>query len=153
MKNQDKNLEIIGWREWVGFPELKIKTIKAKIDTGARTSALHVSNIHILKRTNTVKFTIHPVQRSNQPVINATASLVGERLIRSSNGESTIRPVIETRLKIGKKVYSIELTLVNRDLMGFRLLLGRSALKDHYLVNSGRSFLLEKKAKTTKGTK
>ncbi len=153
MNNQKKNLEIIGWREWVSFPELKIKTIKAKIDTGARTSALHVSNIQILKRTNTVKFTIHPVQRNKQPVINATAYLVGERSIKSSNGESTLRPVIETRLKIGKKIYSIELTLVNRDLMGFRLLLGRSALKGRYLVNSGQSFLLEKKAKSTKGTK
>ncbi|MZH03354.1 MAG: hypothetical protein F3745_08180 [Nitrospinae bacterium] len=145
MKKKQKDLDVIGWREWVSFPELKIKTIKAKIDTGARTSALHVSNIKILKRTNEVKFTIHPVQRKRNPVLNSTAELVGERPIKSSNGDITIRPVIKTKLKIGKRFYSIELTLVNRDLMGFRLLLGRSAIKKRYLVNSGQSFLLEKK--------
>jgi len=150
MKKKKKELESIGWREWVSFPELKIKTIKAKIDTGARTSALHVSNIKIYKRTNKVKFTIHPVQRQWNPVVNVTTDCLGERSIKSSNGVTSVRPVIETKLKIGKRVYSIELTLVNRDLMGFRLLLGRSALKGHYLVDSGESFSLEKKTSSKK---
>ncbi len=153
MKKIKKKLDIIGWREWVSFPELKIKTIKAKVDTGARTSALHVSNIKISKKTKTVSFTIHPVQRHRLPIINTKAVLVGERAVKSSNGDTTIRPVIETKLKIGKKSYSIELTLMNRDLMGFRLLLGRSALTERYQVNSGQSFMLEKKTKITKGTK
>ncbi len=153
MKNKKKDLDIIGWREWVSFPELKIKTIKAKIDTGAKTSALHVSNIKIYKRTNKVTFTIHPVQRQRHPVKNVTADYLGERSIKSSNGETSVRPVIETKLKIGKRSYSIELTLMNRDLMGFRLLLGRSALKDQYLVDAGQSFLLEKKTKVKKANK
>lgn len=150
MKKKIKELDSIGWREWVSFPELKIKTIKAKVDTGAKTSALHVSNIKIYKRTNKVTFTIHPVQRQRNPVINTKADYLGERSIKSSNGEISIRPVIKTKLKIGKRSYSIELTLMNRDLMGFRLLLGRSALKDRYLVDSGQSFLLEKKTKIKK---
>lgn len=150
MKKNKEELDSIGWREWVSFPELKIKRIKAKVDTGARTSALHVSNIKIYKRTNKVTFTIHPVQRQWHPVKKVTADYLGERSIKSSNGESSVRPVIETKLKIGKLSYSIELTLMNRDLMGFRLLLGRSALKDHYLVDSGQSFLLEKKVKLKK---
>lgn len=153
MKKKKKELDVIGWREWVSFPELKIEAIKAKIDTGARTSALHVSNIKIYKRTNKVAFTIHPVQRYRNPVINTTAVLVGHRSVKSSNGDITVRPVIKTKLKIGKCFYSIELTLVNRDLMGFRLLLGRSALKNRYLVDSGQSFLLDKKTKTNKGLK
>ena len=153
MKKKKKELDSIGWREWVSFPELKIKTIKAKIDTGARTSALHVSNIKILKRTNRVTFTIHPVQRQRNPVINTSAELIGERSVKSSNGDTTIRPVIKTKLKIGKRVFSIELTLVNRDLMGFRLLLGRSAMKKRYLVNSGQSFMISKDINKQKGTK
>jgi hypothetical protein len=150
MKNKKKELDVIGWREWVSFSELKIKTIKAKIDTGARTSALHVSNIKINKKMKTVSFTIHPVQRQRNPTLQTTAALVGERPIKSSNGEIMVRPVIKTKLKIGKRIFSIELTLVNRDLMGFRLLLGRSAMKKRFLVNSGQSFLLDKKAKTKK---
>jgi hypothetical protein len=145
MIKKKKGLDSIGWREWVSFPELQVETIKAKIDTGARTSALHVSNIKIMRRTNKVSFTIHPAQKHWEPVIYATAVMIGERWVKSSNGESNLRPVIETKLKIAKEVFTIELTLVNRDLMGFRLLLGRSAMKKRYLVNSGKSFLISKK--------
>ncbi len=150
MKKNKKELDVIGWREWVSFPELKIKTIKAKVDTGARTSALHVSNIKISRKMKTVSFTIHPVQRQRYPVINTKAVLVGERSVKSSNGETTVRPVIKTKLKTGRRLFLIELTLVNRDLMGFRLLLGRSAMKQRFLVDSGQSFLLDKKTKITK---
>lgn len=153
MTNKKKVLDTIGWREWVSFPELSVKTIKAKIDTGARTSALHVSNIKIMKRFNKVTFTIHPVQRHWHPVVNVSAIMIAERLVKSSNGESTVRPVINTKLKIGKRLFSIELTLVNRDLMGFRLLLGRSALKNRYLVNPGQSYLVQKETKIKKGQK
>ncbi|PIR00986.1 MAG: hypothetical protein COV66_03930 [Nitrospinae bacterium CG11_big_fil_rev_8_21_14_0_20_45_15] len=143
-KKKKRQLDCVGWREWVSFPELDIQTIKAKIDTGARTSALHVSNIKINRQSNKVSFTIHPAQRQHYPVVKATALMVDERPIKSSNGESSIRPVIKTKLEIGTQIYDIELTLVNRDVMGFRLLLGRSAVKNHYLVNPGQSFLLDK---------
>lgn len=153
MKKKKKALDTIGWREWVSFPELGIKTIKAKIDTGARTSALHVSHIKIVKGTNIVKFRIHPVQRRARPMIEASAKMVSRREIKSSNGELSVRPVIRTKIKIGEDVYPIELSLVNRDLMGFRLLLGRSALKNRFIVDSGKSFLLMKKIKARKGKK
>lgn len=147
MKKKKKALEIIGWREWVSFPNLGIKTIKAKIDTGARTSALHVSHIRVVKGSNIVKFRIHPVQRRARPMIEASAVMVSRREIKSSNGELSVRPVIRTKIKIGENIFPIELSLVNRDLMGFRLLIGRSALKDRYIVNPGKSFLLMKKNK------
>ncbi len=153
MKKKNKPLEVVGWREWVGFPELSLKTIKAKIDTGARTSALHVSHIEILPGTDMVRFKVHPVQREARPTINASAKMIGERSVKSSNGESSTRPVIKTKLKMGKKIFSIELTLVNRDLMGFRLLLGRSALKERYLVDSGKSFLLIEDQKVKRNKK
>ncbi len=79
--------------------------------------------------------------------------MISLREIKSSNGELSVRPVIKTEIKIGEDVYPVELSLVNRDLMGFRLLLGRSALKNRYTVDSGKSFLLLKKAKTQKGKK
>lgn len=142
-----KALSAIGWREWVSFPELKVKTIKAKIDTGARTSSLHVTNLKEVEGTNIVNFKIHPVQRESHPVINASAKVIDKRPVTSSNGISTIRPVIKTKIKLGKRTFSIELTLVNRDLMGFRLLLGRTAIKNRYLVDSGKSFLKFKKLK------
>ena len=144
MRKKKEALDKIGWREWVSFPDLGVKTIKAKIDTGARTSALHVSHIRIVKGTDIVKFKIHPVQRRARPVVEASAKLIGQREIRSSNGEISERIVIETKIKIGKKIFPIELSLVNRDLMGFRLLLGRSALKNHFIVDPGKSFLLLK---------
>lgn len=153
MKKKKEPLSAIGWREWVSFPELKIKTIKAKIDTGARTSSLHVTNLRRVKNSNFVKFKIHPVQRESLPVIDSSAEIIDERTVTSSNGVSTVRPVIKTKLKIGKRVFSIELTLVNRDLMGFRLLLGRTAIKNRFLVNPGKSFLKMKSVKTKKGNK
>ena len=145
MKKRKKVLDTIGWREWVSFPELGIEKIKAKIDTGARTSALHVSHIRVVKGTDIVKFKIHPVQRRARPLVEASARIVSRREIKSSNGEISVRPVIITKVKIGEKILPIELSLVNRDLMGFRLLLGRSVLKNRFIVDSGKSFLLLKK--------
>ncbi|MDH5457283.1 MAG: RimK/LysX family protein [Nitrospinota bacterium] len=145
MKKKKKVLDTIGWREWVSFPELGIEKIKAKIDTGARTSALHVSHIRVVKGTDIVKFKIHPVQRRARPLVEASARIVSRREIKSSNGEISVRPVIITKVKIGEKILPIELSLVNRDLMGFRLLLGRSVLKNRFIVDSGKSFLLLKK--------
>ena len=136
--------ERIGWREWVSLPELGVKWIKAKIDTGARTSALHVSHIHRVDGNNHLEFKIHPMQKRAHPVVIASSDLIEERHIKSSNGETSLRPVIQTNLKIGDEIFPIELTLVNRDLMGFRMLLGREAIRGRFLVDSGRSFLTGK---------
>jgi hypothetical protein len=139
-----KNLPIIGWREWISFPDLGIRFVKAKIDTGARTSVLHAYDISEFTKGNVkyVKFKVHPIQRNNQITISAQARLIEKRTVRDSGGKITERPVISTKIKIGEDLYDIELTLINRDEMGFRMLLGRMAVKDFFLVDPGRSYLM-----------
>lgn len=132
----------LGWREWVSFPDFNVKAIKAKIDTGARTSSLHVTDMVFTKkgRTEYVEFVIHPIQRKQKPRVKARAKVLEYRHVKSSNGHISIRPVIETAIIIADKEFNIELTLVNRDLMGFRMLLGRQALKN-FLIVPTKSFL------------
>ncbi len=146
------SLPVIGWREWVSFPDLGIKSIKAKIDTGARTSSLHISKSELNNKSKILQFLIHPKQRSNTPEIKASARIKEHRSVKSSNGESSLRPVIETNLKLGGIEHTIELTLVNRDMMGFRLLLGREAIRNNYLVDSGKSYLMSKNKRAKKRT-
>lgn len=129
----------------MSLPEFKVNSIKVKVDTGARTSSLHVSYIKKIKGTKTVEFIIHPDQDHSKPEIHASAVVIAERSIKSSNGESSVRPVIETALELGGKVFTVELTLVNRDLMGFRMLLGREAIRNRFLVHSGKSYLASKR--------
>ncbi len=135
----------IGWREYVGLPELKVKGIKVKVDTGAATSALHAEDIFIFNEDGKKKviFTIYPQQGNKTKKVHAEAELIEMRSVRSSTGHVTERPVIRTTIKIGiEELYDIDITLVNRDIMGFRMLLGRKALKKKFLVHPGKSFLL-----------
>lgn len=134
----------IGWREWVGFPELGVAAIKAKMDTGARTSAIHAWNIAELARPDGlwVSFDLHPVQRNNKVVVPCKAAVRGIREIRSSNGQLERRYVIQTLLQLAENQFSIDLGLTNRDAMGFRLLLGRAALRRRVRIDPGRSFLI-----------
>lgn len=136
----------MGWREWVRLPDLGVRLVKAKIDTGARTSALHADDIRFTSRggRRLVHFRIHPKQRSARGAVEATAPLVDLRRVRSSNGTTEVRPVIRTRVDVGGSEWVIELTLTRRDLMGFRMLLGRQALRGHAIVDPGRSFLTRK---------
>lgn len=137
---------VIGWREWVSFPELGVQQVKAKIDTGARTSALHAYNVKCYKTKSgidKVRFDVHPVQHNDRKIIEARAELIDTRRIRSSNGQIETRYVIETFLQMGEFIYPIELTLTNRDEMGYRLLLGRTALKK-FVIDSNKSYLLGK---------
>lgn len=133
----------LGWREWVQLPELGIDWIKAKIDSGARTSALHADDIRVFGRGGRmmVAFIVHPRQRSLKPAVELSVPLLGERRIRSSNGETELRPVIETRIRAGAIDWPIEMTLTRRDCMGFRMLLGRQALRGHVVIDPGRSYL------------
>lgn len=134
---------IIGWREWVGLPDLGVPSIKAKIDTGARTSALHAHNLVEEDRGDGLwaRFVVQPVQRRRFPAIACRARIVEHRRILSSNGQSERRPIIRTRLQIGPAVYEIELTLTNRDQMGFRMLIGRQALRRRFVVDPALSYL------------
>ena len=133
---------LIGWREWVAFPDLGAPPIKAKIDTGARTSALHAFRIRRFEKAGVelVEFFVHPVQRRRDPEIRCEAPLVDEREVTSSNGRRERRYVIQTRAVIAGEMRKIELTLTNRDEMGFRLLIGRRALTSRFIIDPGRSY-------------
>lgn len=135
---------VIGWREWLILPELNIQQIKAKIDTGARTSCLHAFDIHIFEKQgkSKVKFKIHPLQKETKHTIIAEADLLENRHIRSSTGHIQLRPVIQTLVELNGETWLIDLTLTNRDVMGFRMLLGRQALKKRFVVDPNKSFLL-----------
>lgn len=139
---------IIGWREWVKLPEfLGNGHIKAKIDTGARTSALHAFNIEIFKHAkgrHKVKFALHPTQRNDQYTVQCEADLLDIRKIKNSGGNVENRYIIVTELCMGNKKWPIELTLTNRDTMGFRLLLGRTAINHNFLIDPNKSFLVKK---------
>lgn len=127
----------------MSLPQLGIPTIKAKLDTGARSSALHAFGITIYRNRgiNTVRFGVHPFQRSTGGTVFAEAALSDRRLVRSSSGHTKFRPVILTELLLMGLTQQIELTLVNRSDMGFRMLLGRQALRGQFLVDANKSFV------------
>ncbi len=133
----------IGWREWLAIPEWEVARIKAKIDTGARTSALHADSLHYFTRggVEMVRFKVHPHQRSFRNTVTVEAAIVDKRVVRSSNGEEDLRPVVRTHVEIHGVCWPIEVTLARRKLMGFRMLLGREAMWDRFIVDPSRSFL------------
>ncbi len=143
MKMEKFKKSRIGWREWVGFPDFGIDRIKAKIDTGARTSVIHAFRIRKISGATgpQVEFYLHPVQHRRNPELRCVADLVDERVIKSSNGETETRCVIRTAMRLGGDIWPIELTLSNRDQMGFRLLVGRSAIRKRCIVDPGSSYL------------
>jgi hypothetical protein len=137
-------VQVIGWREWVALPGLGVRAIKAKVDTGARSSSLHAFDTVAEPGPDGItvlRFSIHPFQNDDAHVVEATAPLLEHREVRSSNGDLEIRPVIKCRLRIFGRLRAVEMTLTNRDEMGFRMLLGRSAIRRRFLVDPSRSFL------------
>ena len=143
LKGMDK--EIIGWREWIALPDLKVNLIKTKVDTGARTSALHAFDIEPFKRKRQdwVRFRVHPIQRNGAFIRVCTSRAHDYRAVTNSGGATQHRWVIETTMVIGRESLSIELSLTNRDEMGFRMLIGRSAIKGEYIVDPGRSYCMK----------
>lgn len=137
------SLPTLGWREWLSLPELGIPDIKAKVDTGARTSALHAFFLEPFERDGRewVRFQIHPLQRNLKHVVECEARVKDRREVRDSGGHQELRYVIETLVKIGDREMPLELTLTDRESMKFRMLLGRTALCDNYAVDSGASYL------------
>lgn len=140
--NARRTLPVIGWREWVSLPDLGIELIKAKVDTGARSSSLHAYHVNTFERASEqwVRFSVHPVQKSSREVVVAEAKIVEHRSVRSSSGKSTMRPVIITNLSLLGHSWKVQLALANRDEMGFRMLLGREAFRQRFLVDAGSSY-------------
>lgn len=133
----------IGWREWIALPEWGVPAIKAKIDTGARTSAIHAFDLEMFERDGDdwVRFVIHPWQVSDDDPTTVEAPRVDHRTITSSSGTRSERPVVSTDITLGGRNVRAELTLTRRDEMGFRMLIGREALRQGYLVDPARSYL------------
>jgi hypothetical protein len=138
-----KRRPAVGWREWAALPDLGIAAIKVKVDTGARSSSLHAFDVVRVDDENGawVEFAVHPLQRDVRRTVRTRARLLDERWVRSSSGRRTFRPVIVTPLVLGGASWPVEITLVRRDLMGFRMLVGREALRRRMVVDPGRSFL------------
>ncbi len=135
---------IVGWREYLDLPDLGLTRIKAKVDTGARTSTLHALDIEHFREDGRerVRFLVHPQHRADELEVICTADVVDRRGVRSSIGHRQHRVVIETTLALSAElVWPIEVTLTSRSDMRFRMLLGRTALRGHMLVDPGRSYL------------
>ena len=137
----------LGWREWIGLPELGLPAIKAKVDTGARTSTLHAFELQTFSRNGQqrVKFKIHPQQKDSETVVTCVADVVDERFVTDSGGHREQRLIIITPLTIGPWSWPIEMTLTARDNMMFRMLLGRTAMKGVAVVDPSRSYVIGKK--------
>ncbi len=138
---------LIGWEEWCALPNLGLPAVKAKIDTGAKTSALHAENIKIFTKDGQdfVRFDIPPLKKKEDLVVTCEAPLVDRRAVTSSNGEREKRYVINTQVEFADKVFNAEITLTSRHKMAFRMLMGRDALrKARIAVDPAKSFLLGK---------
>ncbi len=140
MSNQ---LLLLGWREWLALPDLQLPPIKVKIDTGARTSALHAFFVDPYKKGKQqwVRFGIHPHPHDNELAIECESPVKDRRTVSDSGGHKQRRYVIETTMVIGPSAFTAELTLTNRDTMKFRMLLGRTAMNNRFLVNPAESYL------------
>ncbi len=152
MKTTKKLTKTIGWKEWFSLDCLALPAIKGKIDTGAKTSALHAFNIETfyIEDVEYVNFEIHPLQKNKRLVRKCMARVIDRRMVSDSSGKKERRIVIKSDLKIGEKKIRIELTLTNRDNMTFRMLLGREAIKQAKMIVDVSKSFLQGKIKRTK---
>jgi len=145
---------VLGWREWLALPQLGIARIKAKVDTGARTSCLHAFYVQPFERDGAtwVRFGIHPRQGDTAEEVHCEAPVVDQRRVRDSGGHEELRYVIETPVVVGGRQYPAEITLTDRDTMKFRVLLGRTAIRGHHVVDPGRSFVQGRRKRNGPGS-
>lgn len=139
---------VIGKEEWCALPAIGLPAIKARIDSGAKTSALHAFNIHPFEEEGQklVYFEIHPIQENRKIIQSCRACVVDKRHIKSSTGEKEQRHVIRTPITLGEETWEIEISLTNRDSMGYRMLIGREAMRDRVLIDPDSSFCLGRKS-------
>ena len=139
--------DAIGWREWLAMPQLGIPAIKAKIDTGARTSALHTFSLEEFTDAGQrmVRFGIHPLQKRKDIALFCEAPVLERRRVKDSGGHIEKRYVIATSVALKNELWQIHITLTNRDAMLFRMLLGRTAIERHFLVDPSRSYTAGRK--------
>ena len=151
-KRVERALPVIGWREWVGLPDFGIKHIKVKVDTGARSSSLHAFDLREFERDGEewVRFQVHPVQRKKMRTVEVEAQVLEHRSVRSSSGKASMRPVIVTNVRLLGITWPVELTLASRDEMGFRMLVGREALAQGFMVDPAASYLGGKPPKSVR---
>jgi ribosomal protein S6--L-glutamate ligase len=131
--------KVVGRAEWCGLLDLGVPMIKARVDSGAKTSSIHAFNIQRFKRDGEswVSFELHPLQGRRYPSLRCERPVIDKRVIKSSSGESESRYVVMTDLELGGEVWPIEVTLANRDSMGYRMLLGREAMMGRLMVDPG----------------
>ena len=148
-KSNPEKCTLIGWKEWLVLPDLGIPALKAKIDTGARTSALHTFSLEEFSSEGQlmVRFGIHPLRKRSDVELFCEAPVVDQRLVKDSGGHTEMRYVIETSVLLGPLLCPIKISLTNRDGMMFRMLLGRTALKDRFIVDPAKAYLTGKKLK------
>ena len=141
--SSDSAVATLGWREWVALPDLGLAAIKAKVDTGARTSALHAFLIepYCDNDVDMLRFLIHPIQHNDDFVVECHCPVLDQREVTDSGGHREMRYVIESEVVIGDNHLPIQMTLTNRDTMAFRMLLGRRAMEDRFLVDPGASYV------------
>ncbi len=138
----DKAPFALGWEEWASLPDLGLPALKVKVDTGARTSALHAFDIEPFGHDDApkVRFNVHPVPGREDITISCSADVVDRREVTSSNGETELRYVIASDIKMGDHIWPIEITLTNRNTMAYRMLLGRQAISENMVITPSESF-------------
>ena len=143
-KKTKKGPTVIGWREWVGLPDLGGAVIRAKIDTGARTASIHAFGLEVFERDGQdyARFAIHPDHRSPGPAVIVETPVLGHRSVRNPGGRSEERPIIRTKIVIGGYRFMTEVNLTRRDTMGMPMLLGRQTVRRRFVVDPGRSYLI-----------
>ena len=141
------NKILLGWREWVSMPELGIPAIKAKVDTGARTSSLHAFQVETFEEDGRrkVRFGIHPLQKREDVTLWCETEVIDHRRVSDSGGHREMRYVIHTPVRLGSLLWNVEVTLTDRETMQFRMLLGRTAMVGRFTVDPESSYLMGRK--------